>query len=327
MKILIGGMLAALCFGAGAGEESFESRAAQEQEAARLTTLGGRLHAEARYEAAKEAYGEALELFQTLGFDGRAALALAERGSAAQDLGQYLEAQQMYRRSIELLRQAGLLPHLARVWQNLATLHLELRQFSKAERAFQRALGILRQSQGPGTVGLLSSLGWVRYAKSDFEGAHRYYQQAFDHLAAGGEAEAAEVATLYNQLGALHLSLDETSRAEQAFRRGLEALESPEQCPVEQTNLLINLGQLYADLGDGRAVKLLEEAVAVLENNFGPEHLYVGRTLSLQAEALRKLKRKEEARQAARRGKQILKGYAGETLSRGTIHVTDLVRR
>jgi tetratricopeptide (TPR) repeat protein len=259
--------------------------------------------------------------------DPRRGIVLENLGVVRQHLGDYREAERLLRRSVVTLETSLGNGHflLARPLGSLASVYLDMRENSKAETAARRALSLLPPA--PDSIEkarILNLLGRLHYLRRNNDEAERELRHAHAVFEAGkrySEAAAAlnNLALVYQET---HRQADAIRCLEQALA-GLETEHNPRHPALIRP--LVNLAVAYhrasrfspADIALGRAI-------ALAAPSSGSEHARLGHLLTFHAEILRKLNRKAEARQLAKRAAR-LKDELDEPM-RHTVDYAELLR-
>jgi tetratricopeptide (TPR) repeat protein len=283
-------------------------------------------------------YGGAATLLQRLvaesetfpANDPRRGIVLDNLGVVRQHLGDYRGAERLLLRSVVAFDMSFGSDHslIAKPLGSLASVYLDLREYSKAEIAARRALALLsRASDSIEKARILNLLGRLHYLtrnNAEAEGELRQAHGVFEAAERYSDASAA--------LNNLALVYQETNRPAEALRsleQALAVLER-EYNPSHPALIrpLVNLAVAYHRGSRLDAADLaLRRAITLAVPTSGSEHARLGHLLTFHVQILRKLNRKDEARQVAKRAAAV--GINGE-LDEPTRHSVDyleLLRR
>lgn len=193
---------------------------------------------------------EARTLFEELGDAPMVAHAWNCSGRLHDALSEGRSALEHYRRALELFRSLEDRRSAGMALHNLGDAYTDLGSLERAEASYREALA-LRRATGDrlGEGYTLNGLAGVAYFHGDPRQAIRYFEQALDRIETGEELEA----KVRNNLGVVHLHLEEPRRALAYLTRALELRreepgwdgESPGEAAAYN-----NLGLAYRLLGD-----------------------------------------------------------------------------
>jgi tetratricopeptide (TPR) repeat protein len=127
----------------------------------------------------------------------------------------------------------------------------------------------------------LTSIGWIRYLSSDFEGALRVYENAVTYLRLTLGSNHRNVASVLIQTGMAHV---QQGNLKQALRVYNEALRSQREVlgdDHEDVALsLCHISSTLEGLGDlENALQCVSHSLLIYTNLFGSQHLQVALTL------------------------------------------------
>jgi tetratricopeptide (TPR) repeat protein len=271
--------------------------------------------------------GESREAYRVLysvptGQSGRIGAALVNlRGSVLQDLGRLDEAEQHYRRALRML-EAEFGPDdrdLVSPLNDLGGLMMARGRLREAARLRERSLD-LRQRHYPETHPVvlrgLENLAAVRLAQKQYADAGRLLERArygWENRNPGGP----EAATAINGLGVLAQHMGKKVQAVTLFREAISR-RRPDDEPLLLAQMMANLA---AALDPDEAVAQYSEAIVLVENRGGAEHLMLVPLLDGQARSLRTLHRKREAHEVALRASRVRKANpTGFTIDQTALH-------
>jgi tetratricopeptide (TPR) repeat protein len=203
------------------------------------------------------------------------AVTLNNLGNLHRDMGRFEEAKKAYMEGLQLGRALATTnpdaynPNLAATLNGLGNLHLSMKKFEEAGEAYTEALQLYRalaktdpDAYNPDLAGTLTNLGTLHRAMGRFEEAKRAYTEALQLNRAlaktNPDAYNPNLAMTLNNLGALHGdrgNFDEAfDEAEEAFREALQlcralAKTNPDAYNPSLARTLNNLGVLYRDGG------------------------------------------------------------------------------
>jgi tetratricopeptide (TPR) repeat protein len=246
------------------------------------------------------------------GQGGRMGAALVNlRGSVLQDLGRLDEAEQHYRRALRMLEAEFGLDDVDLVspLNDLGGLMLARGRLREAAQLRERSLELRQRhypSTDPAVLRGLENLAAVRLAQKRYEDAGRLLERArneWERRHPGGP----EAAIALNGLGVLAQRKGQRAQAAVLFREAISR-RRPDDEPLQVAQMMANLaGALDPD----KAVAQYSEAIALVEKYGGVEHLMLIPLLDGQAQCLRALHRKREAREVAVRASGVRKANPG----------------
>jgi uncharacterized protein (TIGR02996 family) len=194
--------------------------------------LGETLLACDRLEEAERELHRALELLRAAGNPTSEACTLHALGSLALDRGELEQAAEHYQAALVLHRrvrnrysEAGTLQALA------AALHLDA---CRCDELLEQSLAVHRETGHRRRVAsCLASMGFHRHLRGELERADRYYRQALEELAAGGEQTMTDGRTCA-WLGALCAETGWLDQAESFLGRARRTFEAEPDSQGEQ---------------------------------------------------------------------------------------------
>ena len=200
--------------------------------------------------------GRRADLQTAFEFKGRAAFALRE-----------IEvAQEAFEDALRLARELKKPALIADILSQYGYLHFSIRQLDVAEEKYQEALEQYRGLSGTnpdqsrrGMASQWSNLGHVAYARSDFEQAENYHQQAIDIYTA--LADEKHIAGQWGYLGHTHFAARDYTKAVNAYERAAEHDESAGN-PIMAAQRYANMGHsMYARREPDEANRFFETAL------------------------------------------------------------------
>jgi tetratricopeptide (TPR) repeat protein len=253
-------------------------------------------------------------------------------GSVQQDLGEYRGAEETYLHALAAsARTAGDIEHII-VLNNLATLYLDNDQYSKGqwvraelEKVPSRAL----ENHPAEAALLLNVVGSLEHERNRDDNAVRYYGQALTLLRKVHGPVSADAAQVESNLGFLQLEMGQYPAAKEFFLQSLHEMES-----AVGTNdgaliqPLVNLARCENLSGDSDKAEILSRrAVEISSKTFGEQHPITAAAMLEQADTLRKLHRKSEARRLEKQAHRSLQSASAAGLPRYTIGFRQLAEQ
>ncbi|MDC0717417.1 serine/threonine-protein kinase [Nannocystis bainbridge] len=282
---------------------------------AQLMALGLTLSGADRLVEAAEVQTRALALAESRKREApldfvRAANALA---SSRMDQNRLDEAEALLRESLALRQQVlgQHHPDVAVVLHNLGRVAVQRLEHEAALGHFRRALAIRERSLGGAHPAVAETLAGLAVASCQTGREAECLGLNRRSLAVAEEAHGSEAMALLTPLCNLALELasrGEFAAAEAHLRRG-EAIAQArgEQASSEASWIFYDLGiVLQMDGRPAEAIAPLQQALAIRERVFGPEHVEVGFAAHLLGEALVASKRATEAAPLLARGRAIV---------------------
>lgn len=261
----------------------------------------------------------------------KSAALLAALGSVEQDRGKYLEAERLYLQALSVSERSEDNREFICILNNLGTLYLDTGQFAKGERVRAQLVkvpSLVLDSHPRSAALLLNVIGGLEHARNRDAEAIRYYAQALEFLRKVPEPVSADLAAVESSLGFLHLEAAQYELAKDFFRR---AIHNAEIALVPDgrrlISSLVNLAKCENMTGNPKdAEALARRAVELSSRTFGSEHLITATAMAEQANALRSLKRKPEARELEKCVQAALRYASTDSLDRHTVDVKNLAR-
>ncbi|HYO80184.1 MAG TPA: tetratricopeptide repeat protein [Bryobacteraceae bacterium] len=258
--------------------------------------------------------------------DPRRGIVLNDLGVVHQHLGEYQEAKRLMLQSVEQLESSTGHHDLlrARSLTNLTALYLDMREYSKAQAVAQRALALIPvDSQPVQRAHILNLLGRLHYRIGNHAEAEGKLRQAHSIFVIAKRYSDAFATT--SNLALIYNAMNRLADAIRCLEEALAGLEK-EYHPNHPALLrpLVNLAVMY------RRASRLSEADAALRraeqfiSASGSHHTRLGDVLTFHAEVLRKLGRKDEARQVARRAEAFRQERNFDESAKHTVNYLDL---
>jgi tetratricopeptide (TPR) repeat protein len=279
-----------------------------------LARLGNQLQLEGRYTEAEAPFVEALDISEkAFGVDHlEVSQPLNNLAVCYKYLARYVEAGPLYQRALRITARAlgPAHPEVATVYHNLGGLEHAAGNGLRGEPFARRAVRIRTRALGPhhpDVAADLTALAALLDQQKRYAEAERIYRRALTIVERAHGPTHLAVAVNLNNLAAVQQARGRIAKAEQMYRRALdinvEHLGS--QHPKVGFNLN-NLATLVAVDRPAGAVSLYRRAMTIFTHALGPTHPNVGVCLENFAAVLRRLGRRQEADQAARRAARIL---------------------
>ena len=294
---------------------------------------GTDLQLQGRYTEAANAFQEALRIAEYFDSDDpRLSAALNNLASVYQDLGRYAEAEKLYRRTIVLIeRTHG--PDNARLVRpqlNLLSMYTENGQCGPSVKLARRIARIEDANIAKReTATRLHAAAAALHACKRYTEAEPLYSKALSLLNSESNGKPSPSTDILNNLALLYASTGNSAAAVENLLQALALLEAA----VGDSNhpmlikSLSNLAVVYSMTGrQSDAEDLLRRALNIAKATLGPGHRSYGSLLSNHAVVLRRLKRKNEAIEAERQAKEILKTADGPHSSGTTVDVSEIIR-
>jgi tetratricopeptide (TPR) repeat protein len=252
----------------------------------RRSNLGAALSELRRYEAAVEAYQQALAIRRRLAqqqpqvYEPDVAMTLNNLGNALRDLRRYEAAVEAYEEALGIYRQLAQQqpqvyePDMATTLNNLGAALSDLRRYEAAVEAYEEALGIYRQLAQqqpqvyePDMAGTLNNLGNALYRLRRYEAAVVAYQEALE-IYNRHDVPHEKVRTLAN-LGRLYIGERRYEDALPYLREAadlVERLRAEGLSPQRRRQIMDEHLHIYENLLIGlMRLELYDEALAVAE--------------------------------------------------------------
>ncbi|HJL20263.1 MAG TPA: tetratricopeptide repeat protein [Sandaracinaceae bacterium LLY-WYZ-13_1] len=244
------------------------------------TTLG-------RYDDARRAFTEMLEVAWRIGARNKGGAALNRLARIHRQRGEYPQADRLLERALELFRAAGDLRGVASTLDDLAQVARLRGDLDRALGAGSEALDIRRShADVRGESVSLMTLGAIEYARGQIEAAEQLFESAREIRESIGDRPG--VMQVYNALGVVAFDRGDHERAEACWRAALQEARKMADRHT-QTSLLNNLGEALMTAGrlEEARTHLLEartlahelknrRAMAEVERNLGLTALRAG---------------------------------------------------
>jgi tetratricopeptide (TPR) repeat protein len=289
------------------------------------------LTGQAKYTEAEGALKEALEeAGGAEAKDPRAAAVLNNLGALYRDMGRYPAAERFYLRAIDLLEaiQPNYAAELTKTHGNLAALYVESRQFRKAERFCRRVMAAAK-ARDPGAAALLHTLAASYHAQRRYADAEALYQDVLETLVDALGEDHPDVARVRHSIAILWSQTGREADALSRLRKDVTLWTKIfGGIHPEVANAWFDLGVLSTRLGNlAEADAAFRQGMSILERSAGAAHPQFIMALCADAEVLRRMKRKNEARESQRRAKLLNPGQAARDCSGQLIDIADLASK
>jgi len=128
----------------------------------------------------------------------------------------------------------------------------------------------------------LDAIAWILNAVGDIDNDLGEYQKALDNQYKAMELwskiygkKHSNTATIYNSIGKVHYNLSEYSKALDYYNKAIEIYKKK----LGKEHSLVgvtynNIGKVYIKLGKSLGVRVLYDALKILQNNYGENHPY-----------------------------------------------------
>lgn len=166
-------------------------RGAKLREADQAATHGDSRLDAGEWTAAEDAYREALDLYAESGERVLQAQMHNQVGAALEAQMRFEDALSQYRAALSGFEQVGIIEAQVAVLSNIGATQRNRKSWNESEAAYRQALALNQQVNDNLRAGeLYNSLGIVREAQLDWEGAIDEYSKAIDLFAAAGAQDA-----------------------------------------------------------------------------------------------------------------------------------------
>lgn len=293
-----------------------------------LVTLGILYRVTSRYRESEAVLSQAIKMLDaSSGADARlTGLAQAELGSTYYCLGQHREAIYFLGQGLKVLKdlQAN---ESGFFLINIASAYFALGHLNQADTTLQRTLIIL--SSHPEMYDLkalaLSKLSLVKLRQSRRGEADSYIRQA-KAIAETNKLMPGVRLSLLDSLGNYYLAEGDLSRCGETYQSALVLMLStagplnPDTAEIYRTLAKLRLREKRFD----EAALCYEKTTEIAERALPPSHPLYAVYLGEYAALLRKLKRKDEAKQLEHRARMIREQNPSQMLAGATVNVHEL---
>ena len=200
-------------------------------------------------------------------------------------------------------------PRVAIVHEALGALALDQNNPDGAQASFARVLAIREQAFGPRHPQVADAhynLANIARSRGKLDEAEAGFRRALDMLDATDPNVGTSRAQARLALAEIQMDRGHVEQARAGYREALASMpEGSEHHPV-RAMILASFAALESREGvDASSVEMANEALAIQERAFGPEHPVVAVTLNGLGTSLQALQRLEQAKRALRRAVEI----------------------
>lgn len=276
--------------------------------------LGALLLVEGSLDAAEANYRKAVVLLtRHAGADDlRTVKALGGLGRLYAEWGKYQESSGLLHeaRTIAEKNTPASDPVLINILDSEAALLCQTHRYAEAERCWLRALKIAERDHGDGGLeygALLLHLGQLYTAVQDYRAAQEMLERGLAVEQKTKEADTMDSAIAMSALGNVYLQQHKLAQAEALFQQSLGLSNANcEAIPLACAAVKSFLGDFYMAKSKWQSAEAeYQKALTMRETVLG-NHLLVASSLVSASRALRKLKRRKEAREYEARAQTIL---------------------
>ena len=231
-------------------------------EAYRLLQLGSQQDQTSHFQAALQAYGQALRLYREIGDRAGEGTTLNNIGFVYDELGQYPQALEQYQQALAIAREISDRDGEGTTLNNIAGVYGHLGQYPQALEQYQQALAIAREiGDRAGEGSTLSNTGAVYFSLGQYPQAKEQFQQALAiHKEIGNRAGEG---TTRIGIGAVHFGLGQYPQALEQFQQALIISRAVGDRAGEGT-ILNNIGETYSRLGQyPQALEQFRQALSI----------------------------------------------------------------
>jgi len=251
-----------------------------------LLELGNVLHGRQEYEAAARIQRRALRCYEkALGPDDpRVAKAIHNLANSLGWLGEHTRAKELYERELEIFEKAYGPDSLdsADALLSLGNVFNELGESGEIE-LLQRSLTIYERELGPdhpNVATTLNNLGLVLLENGNYLRARDLLERSLAIRVQRLGEDNIETGGPHINLGILYSTIVDPSRAAEHYQRAVKVASAISHGVMEAV-ALANLGILKQDGGDYlESIRCYERALALFEDDLGPEHGRIAWALS-----------------------------------------------
>ena len=250
-------------------------------------------------------------------------------GSVQQDMGGYLDAERTYVHALNASSQARDNRERLNILNNLATLYIDTGQYSSGEKIraeLEKLDPEILQGQSIAFARLLNTMGSLDHERDRDDEAVRYYIRSLQLFHEAQGPVSLDAAAVENNLGYIKFEAGQYDSASDLYRQAVREIESAlgSQHP-SLVRPLINLAMCLDLSGDPKQAELqARRAVALSVKIFGEEHPVTARAMLEQANALRRLRCKAQARDLEKRAKAVLRSTSAANLTGYTVSLREM---
>lgn len=237
-------------------------------------------------------------------------------GAAAENIGDYARAITSYRAATEVADRFDRGDRRRAVsWNAVATMYDALGRFAEAEAAYRRALKEAAGSTGktgPEYALVLGNLGSWYVETGQRAAGEKLLRESLAIYAAADPPDELHIAVAQNGLAEVLCSSRKYKEADPLLTRALAVLEKNPRAWSETALAKNNLAVVrFLEGNHEEARRLFMEAVAMIEQRWGPEHPMLARILNNLASVENRAGHREEAGQRIRRALDIAEKRLG----------------
>jgi tetratricopeptide (TPR) repeat protein len=165
---------------------------------------------------------------------------------------------------------------LVKIYLELGLMYETLAMYPRSEEATRRAIWLLRDGAPSDLADATSDLARLHIATGEFRQAEREESESLRLRERVGEPVA--IARSWNQLATVYLKRHQNKKAVEFAQKAMGVLgEGPKVDPVDRIGVRFTLARALCDSREcGRAIPLLQEAIALSKDTFGTDGLPVG---------------------------------------------------
>jgi tetratricopeptide (TPR) repeat protein len=214
-------------------------------------------------------------------------------------------------------------PDLVPFLDSQASLFCQNSRFTEAEKLWLRAVQVAEKAYGPAALeysGVLTHLGEMYSSIGDYKSAENLFKRSLKGYERDGVELSVPQAIMMSQLGGVYTKMKSYSAAQPLFARSIEIVNADgNRAPLGAALVLSSAGDYSMARRDWvTAEQDYRRALQLREKTLG-DHPLVAQSLRSLSNSLRKLNRKQEAKDNLVRANQILAvqtdpAYAGETV-------------
>ena len=275
---------------------------------------------QSRYADALKSYTNAQQLFEQLlkgksknnsKIKDKLAITYGSIGVVCSEQNNPAKALEYYFKALKLHEDTRQEEYMAHTYNNIGTVYKGQKEYSKALEYYNKALWLQKKIGDDTSCITLTNIGAVQLLKDEPENALESFKaaekilQTFDNKRALGE--------LYNNYGEYYLKMNNSSFAEQSYKKALSVYEGIGE-DYGASAALGYLGKMYASQGkDAEAIRYLEKSSALAQKIEVPDQVRESeKSLSdiyeksgNAAEALKHYKKYTEAKEAINNAEDI----------------------
>lgn len=297
--------------------------------------LGGALHRQAKYPAARPVMERALVLYHRGGDELATTKALQDLALLARAQGDGEQARKLLLQVVSARSRLGEpdSPDLAKSLNNLGLVFWREKRYRAAALVFERALAIHLKNEGEVSslvAGTEENLAMVLNLAGEGEAARPHIERAVSVLERLFDRPHPKIGNALSSAGYLAGTRGEPERAAELYLRSIAVYEAAGSADHPDAAYPVrHLGTLRAKAGDQRAaLALYERALGIRERAFGLEHRLVAETLGDIAAAQRALGELDAAEASLRRALAVTRVAGGpkhETTTQALLNLGELL--